>query len=113
MSTHLSSHRDAGTWPESGVGRRAIAFAGLSVAGIALLVLSFALGVVEPADSYTDSWPQLLWGVAIWACALAAFASGLVAILRHHERSWTLVLATALGLLPVVLLLSEIALGKF
>lgn len=113
MSTHLSSHRDVWTWPESAVGRRAIAFAGLSVAGIALLVLSFALGVVEPADSYTDSWPQLLWGVAIWACALAAFASGLVAILRHHERSWTLVLATALGLLPVVLLLSEIALGKF
>jgi hypothetical protein len=113
MSTHLSSHDNVRPWPESRVGRRAITFAGLSVTGIALLVLSFALGVVEPADSYTDSWPQLVWGVGIWVCALAAFVSGLVAILRHHERSWILVLATALGLLPVVLLLSEIALGKF
>ena len=100
-------------WPESRVGRSAITFAGLSVTGIALLVLSFALGVVEPADSYTASWPQLVWGVGIWVCALAAFVSGLVAILRHHERSWLLVLATALGLLPVVLLVSEIALGRF
>jgi hypothetical protein len=87
--------------------------AGLSVAGIVLLVLSFVLGVVEPADSYTDSWAQLGWGVGIWVCAVAAFATGLVAIVRHHERSWMVILATALGLLPLVLLLSEIALGKF
>jgi len=113
MSTHLSSHGNVQAWPESRAGRRAITFAGLSVGGIVLLVLSFGLGVVEPADSYTDSWPQLAWGVGIWACALTAFVSGLVAILRRHERSWVLVLATALGLLPVVLLLSEIALGKF
>jgi hypothetical protein len=100
-------------WPESRVARRAITFAGLSVAGVVLLVLSFALGIVEPADSYTDSWPQLVWGLGIWACAVTAFITGLVAIIRHHERSWMVVLATALGLLPLVLLLSEIALGKF
>ena len=88
-------------------------FAALSVTGILLLVLSFALGVVEPADSYTDSLPQLVWGAGIWLCAVAAFVAGLMAIIRHHERSWMVVLATALGLLPVVLLLSEIALGKF
>ena len=99
-------------WPESRVGRRAVMLAGWSLAGVVLLVLSFALGV-EPADSYTDSWPQLVWGVGIWACAVAAFVSGLMAIIRHHDRSWMVVLATALGLLPVVLLLSEIALGKF
>jgi hypothetical protein len=34
-------------------------------------------------------------------------------MVRQHERSWMVVLATALGLLPVALLLSEIALGKF
>lgn len=88
-------------------------FGGLSVAGIVLLVLSFALGIVEPADGYTDSWAQLVWGLGIWGCAIAAFVSGLVAIIRHRERSWIVVLATALGLLPVALLLSEIALGKF
>ena len=113
MSTHLSGRQDLQWLPESRVGRRAVALAGVSVTGIALLVLGFALDIVEPADSYTDSWAQLVWGAGIWACAVAAFVAGLVAIVRHHERSWVLVLATALGLLPVVLLLSEIALGKF
>jgi hypothetical protein len=100
-------------WPGSRVGRRAITLAGLCVAGVVLLVLAFALGIVEPADSYTDSWAQLVWGLGIWACGVAAFVTGLVAIVRHHERSWMVVLATVLGLLPLALLLSEIALGKF
>ena len=114
MTTPSHIHHDMhGSWPESRIGRRAVTFAGLSVTGIVLLVLSFALDIVQPADSYTDSWPQLVWGAGIWLCALAALVSGLVAIVRHHERSWIVVLATCLGLLPVVLLLSEIALGKF
>lgn len=113
MTTHSRTGLDMRGWPESRIGRRAITFAGLSVTGIVLLVLGFALDIVEPADSYTNSWSQLVWGAAIWVCAVAAFVSGLVAILRHHERSWMVMLATALGLLPVVLLLSEIALGKF
>jgi hypothetical protein len=113
MTTHLGIRHDLRGRPESRAGRRAITFAGLSVTGIVLLVLSFALGIVEPADSYTDSWAQLVWGVGIWVCAVTAFVAGLVAIVRHHERSWMVVLATALGLLPVVLLLSEIALGRF
>ena len=100
-------------WPETRTGWRALTLAGLSVTGIVLLVLGFALDIVEPADSYTDSWAQLVWGAGIWICAVAAFVTGLIAIIRHHERSWMVVLATALGLLPVVLLLSEIALGKF
>ena len=113
MATHSSMGHDMRGWPESRVGRRAITLAGLSVAGVVLLVLSFAVGIVEPADSYTDSWAQLVWGVGIWIGAAAALVTGLIAIVRHHDRSWMVVLATALGLLPVVLLLSEIALGKF
>lgn len=100
-------------WPETHTGRRALTLAGLSVTGIVLLVLGFAIDIVEPADSYTDSWSQLAWGAGIWVCAVAAFVTGLVAILHHHERSWMVMLATALGLLPLVLLLSEIALGNF
>jgi hypothetical protein len=78
-----------------------------------MLVLSFALGIVEPADSYADSWAQLVWGLGIWACGVTAFVTGLVAIIGHHERSWLVLLATALGLLPLALLLSEIATGNF
>jgi MFS family permease len=100
-------------WPETRIGRRAVTFAGLSVTGIVLLVLGFALDIVEQADSYTDSWAQLVWGAGIWGCAVAALVAGLVAMLRHHERSWMVVLATALGLLPLVMLISEIAMGEF
>lgn len=113
MSTQSRTRLGLRGWPESRTGRWATTLAGLSVAGIVLLVLGFALNIVEPADSYTDSWTQLVWGVGIWLCAVAALVAGLVAIVRHHDRSWMVVLAIALGLLPVVLLLSEIALGKF
>lgn len=113
MTTHSSSRPHMPGWPESRVGRRAITFAGLCVAGGVLLVLSFALGVVEPAQSYTDSWAQLVWGLGIWVCGVTAVVTGLIAIIRHHERSWMVVLATALGLLPLALLLSEIATGNF
>ncbi len=106
MSTHSSCHLHMRGWPESRVGRRAITFAGLFVAGVVLLVLSFAVGLVEPAQSYTDSWAQLVWGLGIWACGVTAVVTGLVAIIGHHERS-------VVGLLPLGLLLSEIATGNF
>lgn len=113
MTTPSSTRLGPRGWPYSRTGRRAITFAGLSLTGIALLVAGFALNVVDPADSYTDSWGQLVWGVGIWGCAVAALVAGLIAILRDHDRSWMVAVATALGLLPVVLLLSEIALDKF
>jgi len=113
MTTHSGSRHDMRGWPGSRVGRWAIKLAGLSVAGIVLLVLAFALNLVEPAASYTDSWAQLVWGVGIWACGIGAVVTGLVAMVRHHERSWMVALATVFGLLPLALLLSEIALGKF
>lgn len=113
MSTQPRTRPAVRGWPETRIGLWAITLAGLSVTGIVLLVLGFVLDIVEPADSYTDSWAQLVWGAGIWVCAVAAFVAGLVAIVRHHERSWMVMLATALGLLPLVMLLSEIALGKF
>jgi len=100
--------------PESRLGRWSVALAGVTVASIALLVLVvYLLGVVEPADSYTDDWLQTAWGVFIWVSALACFVVGAVAIARRHERSWAVLTATLLGLLPAALLLSEVALGKF
>ena len=113
MTTHSSPLHDVRGWPESRVGRWAIKLAGFSVAGIVLLVLAFALNLVEPANSCTDSWAQLVWGVGIWACGIGAVVTGLVAMVRHHERSWMVALATVFGLLPLALLISEIALGKF
>ena len=113
MATHSSPRHDMRGWPESRVGRRAVKLAGFTVAGIVLLVLAFALNLVEPANSYTDNWSQLVWGLGIWASGIGAVVTGFVAIVRHHERSWMVALAIVLGLLPLALLLSEIALGKF
>lgn len=78
-----------------------------------LLVLGFVTGVVELADSYDDSWAQALWGLFIWVGALTALVSGLVAARRAHDHSRLVLLAIAVGLLPPILLISEIALGKF
>ena len=113
MTTQSSPRHHVSGWPGSRVGRLAITFAAFSVAGVVLLVLAFALDVVQPADSYTDSWAQLVWGVGIWACGIGAVVTGSIAMIRHHDRSWMVVLATVLGLLPLALLLSEIALGNF
>jgi len=100
--------------PQSRAGWWSVALAGVSVVGILLLVVVvYVLGVIEPAEDYTDDWVQAAWGVLIWATALACFVVGVVAIARRHERSWMVWVATLLGLLPVALLISEIALGKF
>src|SRR5688500_17901045 len=80
MTTRSRTRLDLRGSPRSRIGRQAITLAGLSVTGIVVLVLGFALDIVEPAESYTDSWAQLVWGVGIWACAVAALAAGLVAI---------------------------------
>lgn len=113
MTTPSGTRLGTWGWPDTHLGRRAVTLAGLSLTGIVLLVLGFALGVVEPADSYTDSWGQTVWGAGIWACAVAALVTGLMSIIQHHERSRLVLVATGLGLLPVVLLVCEIALGKF
>jgi len=100
--------------PHSRAGRWSVALAGVSVTCILLLVVVvYLLGIVEAADSYTDDWVQAGWGLLIWASALASFVVGVVAITRRHERAVLVLAATLLGLLPVVLLISEIALGKF
>ena len=100
--------------PHTRSGRWSVALAGVSVTCILLLVLVvYVLGLVEAADSYTDDAAQAAWGLLIWASAVASFVVGVVAIARRHERSVLVVAAVLLGLLPIALLASEIALGKF
>ena len=111
QSTASSSLR----WlPRSRAGQWSVALAGVSVTCILLLILVvYLLGIVEAADSYTDDPLQAVWGLILWASAVASFVVGLVAITRRHERAILVIAATLLGVLPVVLLISEIALGKF
>lgn len=94
------------------MGRWAVGLAGLSVSCIALLLLAFALGV-DPADSYTDDGAQAAWGLVIWASAVSAVVTGVLAVVRRHDRSALVRTAVVVGLLPALMLISEIALGKF
>lgn len=113
MTTHSSVHLDKrSSAPESRAGRWAVALGALTLTSVVLILLSLALDVVDLPDSFSDNWWFGVWGVSIWVTGVASVITGTVAITRRHERSWMVVLATALGFLPVVLLLSEAALGK-
>lgn len=79
---------------------------------VALILLSLALDVVDLPDRFSESPAFGAWSVSIGMAGVAAVVAGVVAITRRHERSWLVVVATLLGFLPVVLLLSEAALGK-
>lgn len=113
MATHDNTHLGP-RWsvPESGLGRWAVTLGALTLTSVALILLSLALGFVDLPDSFSDNWWFGVWGVSIWATGVATVVTGVAAITRRHERSRMVVLATALGFLPVALLLSEAALGK-
>lgn len=114
MATHGRLQvRKRSSAPESRLGRWAVGFGALTLTSVVLILLSLALNVVDLPDSFSDNWWFGVWGVSIWATGLASVVTGVVAITRRHERSWMVLLATALGFLPVALLLSEVALGKF
>lgn len=103
-------HGMAGS-PGSRTGRWTVALAVASVAGIVLLALAFALGLIETADSFSDNWLLTGWGVAILASGAASVAAGALAVIRHHERSWTVLLAALIGLLTTAVILHEVAQG--
>ncbi len=109
---HDTAH-SPGWLPRSRVGRWAVALAGLTAANVVLILGSLAFGGVELPATFSDNWGFGLWGVSIWVTGVASLVSGVIAMTRGHDRSRLVVLATLLGLLPVVLLISEIALGKF
>jgi hypothetical protein len=111
--THGSVHLDQrSSAPQSRVGRWAVALGALTLTSVVLILLSLAFDVVDLPGSFSDNWWFGVWGLSIWATGVASVVTGAVAITRRHERSWMVVLATALGFLPVALLLSEAALGK-
>ena len=99
--------------PQSRVGRWAVVLAGITAANVVLILGSPAFGLVQLPDTFSDNPRFGMWGLSIWATGVATLVSGVVAMTRGRDRSRLVVLATLLGLLPVALLISEVALGKF
>lgn len=107
-----SAHRGMRRSPETPVGWWVVVLGGLTLTNVVLILLSLALGVVDLPDSFGDNPAFGAWGVSVWVTGLASVVTGVVVITRRRERSWMVLVATLLGFLPVVLLLSEAALGK-
>ena len=97
--------------PESRSGRWTLALAGTSVVGLVLSVIGFATGVLESASSFSDNWALTGWGLALLASGVASVTAGGLAIIRRHDRSWTVLLATCVGLLVTAMLLNEVVEG--
>ena len=111
MSTTPMHTRRGMRWaPETRLGRWALSLAGLALGGTVALAIAFAAGL-DSAESFTDNWILSAAGVAIRACAAASAVTGLMAMIRRHDRSWWVVSATGVGVLLTALTLQQVAEG--
>lgn len=108
--TTLDGHHGVHWAPETRLGAWTISLAGVALGGLAMLATAFALGA-GPADSFSDNWFLSVVGTAILGTATAAAVTGVLAILRGHERSWWVLCATACGVIMTVLMLQQVAEG--
>jgi len=73
---------------------------------VALYIISAVVFWRMPGDV---PWRPLLifYGIAMLLCGLAAGIVGLIAVIRHHERSWLVWFTILPGLLVLTLVLGE------
>lgn len=109
-AAHHGAHHDGRWAPASRLGAASLTLGGVAFAGLVLLAVAFALGL-DHADTYTDSWLLLVWGLLILLSGLGAGVAGAWALVRDHERSWAVMVMTAVGLLVAVVVLREAAQG--
>lgn len=86
---HHRTHRVFGR-PSSTLGRVAV---GALAAAIAFV---FVVNATAEQGSADDSGGRGIIFVAMIGCLLASWVTGLVAVFRNHERSWAVLLPTAL-----------------
>jgi hypothetical protein len=111
MSTTPLHNRHGMRWgPETRLGTWSLSLASLALGGTVALAIAFAAGM-EPADSFTSNWMLTTAGVAILASAAASAVTGLIAMVRRVEHSWSVLGATAVGVLLTALMLQQVAEG--
>ena len=92
--------------PSTKLGRWSVGLAGVFV--VMFLINSF---VFMPSSSDAP-WRHVIlpfYGIAMLLCGLAAGITGLLAVVRQHERSWLVWLAMLPMLLVLFLLIGEFA----
>ena len=110
ISTPSHAHRGVHWSPGTRWGTWAVSLAGLALAGTVALAVSFAAGL-EPAESFSDSWLLTAAGFALVVSAAASVVAGVIARLRHHDHSWSVVSAVVVGALLTALMLQQVAEG--
>jgi hypothetical protein len=78
--------------------------------GLVLMAVSFAFGLVESVETFSDNWWLVAWGGAVLGAGAASAVAGFVAA-RHGERSVSVPAATVVGVLMTLLVLNEVAQG--
>lgn len=110
ITTPTHAHRGVHWSPGTRWGTWAVSLAGLALAGTVAVAIAFAAGL-EPAESFSDNWLLATVGVAILVSAAGSAATGAVAMISHHDRSWPVVTAAFVGCLLTVLSLQQVAEG--
>jgi predicted Abi (CAAX) family protease len=78
--------------------------------GIIFVILFLINSFVFMPSSSDAPWRHVIlpfYGIAMLACGLAAGMTGLIAVIRKHERSWLVWLTFLPGLLVLFLVLGE------
>jgi hypothetical protein len=94
-------------WPPSPWGRRAVVSAVVFVVALGFMMIAAALGQ-RGGDAIWDNWWLGAPGLVAGAGALSALVTGIVAMGREHDRSVSVILATAIGVFVAIFLLGEI-----
>lgn len=92
------------------LGAWAVVLAVLTFGGTIALALALALAL-EPGSGFTDSWLVDAAGLTVLVSAVGCVVAGLLAVVRRHERSWTVVTATAVGAVVTAVTLLQVAEG--
>lgn len=109
-TTPLHTHHGMRWAPETRLGTWALSLTGLALGGTVAIAIAFSAGL-EPAESFTDNWFLTVAGVAILAGAAASAVTGLMATIRRHDHSWSVLSATVVGVLLTALSLQQVAEG--
>jgi len=94
-------------WPSHPFGRWSVGSAVLFMVGCFGLMLATALGQTG-GETFSDNWWLAGPAFVAGASALSALVSGVIAMIREHERSISLVLSTLIGLFVTVFVGGEL-----
>ena len=106
----LHTHHSMRWPPETRLGTWALSLSGVALGGTIALAVAFSAGL-ESAESFSDNWVLTAAGVAILVSAAASAVTGLMAVIRRHDHSWTVVSATGVGVLLTAVSLQQVAEG--